>query len=138
MKRFVMTFGLVAAMALPAVAADTGGVAGTVVDLSTGLPVQNAAVAIYRLPLATNAPVIESAVTDRHGFFANIHVQPGRYLVTANMQGRTSSCAIDDVFPGQVLRMKISIGADGQRCSGPKVHSAVVNPNETADVYRIH
>jgi len=51
MKRFVMTFGLVAAMALPAVAADTGGVAGTVVDLSTGLPVQNAAVAIYRLPL---------------------------------------------------------------------------------------
>jgi hypothetical protein len=138
MKRLVTTLGLIAAMTLPAIAADTGGVAGYVVDLASGQPVSNAAVAIYRLPLDTNAPVLESAVTDRHGFFTNIHVAPGRYLVTANVANRTSSCMIDDVFPGQMLRMKIWIGADGQRCSGPKVHSAVVNPSETADVYRIH
>ena len=138
MKRIVTTLGLLAAMTLPAVAADTGGVAGYVVDLANGQPIANAAVAIYRLPLDTNAPVIESAVTNRQGFFTNIHVAPGRYLVTANIANRTSSCMIDDVFPGQTVRMKISIGADGQRCSGPKVHSAVVNPSETADVYRIH
>jgi len=138
MRKTLLTLGLLAAMALPAIAADTGGVAGYVVELANGRPIANAAVAIYRLPLDTNAPVVESAVTDRHGFFTNIHVAPGRYLVTANIANRTSSCAIDDVFAGQTLRMKIAIGADGQRCSGPKVHSAVVNPSETADVYRIH
>ena len=138
MKKIATMLGLLAAMALPAVAADTGGVAGYVVDLASGQPISNAAVAIYRLPLDTNAPVLHSAVTDRHGFFANIHVEPGRYLVTANIANRTSSCTIDDVFPGQTVRMKIEIGADGQRCLGPKVHSAVVNPSETADVYRIH
>jgi 5-hydroxyisourate hydrolase-like protein (transthyretin family) len=137
MKRIVTTLGLLAAMTLPAIAADTGGVAGYVVDLASGQPVNHAAVAIYRMPLATNAPIIESATTDSHGFFANIHVMPGRYLVTADVANRTSSCIVDDVFPGQTIRMKIEVGADGQRCIGPKVHSAVVNPNETADVYRI-
>ncbi len=130
--------GLVAAMTLPAVAADTGGITGYVMDLATGQPVSSALVGIYRLPLATNAPVIETVTTDKRGFFSNIHVAPGRYLVTANIANRTSSCAIDDIFPGQVMRMKIEVGADGQRCIGPKVHSAVVNPSETADVYRIH
>jgi hypothetical protein len=138
MKRIIVTLTcLLAFTALPALA-DTGGVAGMVLDLNTGRPMSNAAVAIYRLPLTPNAPQIESALTNGKGFFSNLGLEPGRYLVTANISGRTSSCIVDDVFGGQVVHLKIEVGADGQRCIGPKVHSAVVNPSETADVYRIH
>jgi uncharacterized membrane protein len=138
MKRIAILLGFLAATMVPVVAGQTGGISGYVVDLTTGKPMNNAAVAIYRLPMIPNAPALESALTDKHGFFVNLHLEPGRYLVTANIMGRTSSCVVDDVFGGLTMRMKIEVGADGQRCIGPKVHSAVVNPAETADVYRIH
>lgn len=137
MKRLVLTTALAAAMALPALADQTGGVAGRVTDLM-GHPLANAAVAIYRLPLHGNAnAALHTETTDKGGNFANITLEPGRYLVTANVQGWTSSCVIDDVFGGNVTHMKISVGSDGQRCSGPRVHSATINPAQTADVYII-
>jgi protocatechuate 3,4-dioxygenase beta subunit len=136
MKRFLLMTALAAAMSLPALADQTGGVSGRVTDLM-GHPLANTAVSIYKLPVHEGSPAIKSATTDKQGYFTDITLEPGRYLVTANVMGWTSSCVIDDVFGGSVTRMKISVGADGQRCSGPRVHSAVVNPANTADVYII-
>ena len=138
MKPMIMTLACLFAFAAIPALADTGGIAGTVVDLNTGMPMSNAAVAIYRLPLTLNAVQVESALTNRKGFFSNLDLDPGRYLVTANIQGRTSSCIIDDVNSGETVRMKIEVGADGQRCMGPNVSSATVDPAQTADLYRIH
>lgn len=137
MRRILLAVALAATCAVPTLAAGTGGVSGFVTDLATGKPVPSVAVAIYKLPVTPNAPAIESAISDRKGFFVNLHLDPGRYLVTANLQGHTSSCIVDDVFEGQVARMKIEIGGDGQRCIGPRVHSAILNPNDTSDIYRI-
>lgn len=136
MKRFVLMTALAAAMALPALADQTGGVSGRVTDLM-GHPLANAAVAIYKLPLHQAEAALHTSTTDKTGYFSNITLEPGRYLVTANVQGWTSSCVIDDVFGGNVTRMKISVGVDGQRCSGPRVHSATINPAQTADLYII-
>ena len=127
---------LAAAMSLPAYADQTGGVAGRVTDLM-GHPLANAAVAIYKLPLHQAQLALRTVTTDKGGYFTDITLEPGRYLVTANVMGWTSSCVIDDVFGGNVTRVKISVGADGQRCQGPRVHSAVINPAQTADVYII-
>jgi hypothetical protein len=138
MKRITVLLAcLIALSALPALA-DTGGIAGMVVDLDTGLPMANAAVAIYHLPLTATSPQIQSALTNRKGFFTNMGLDPGRYLVTAEISGRTSSCIIDDVYANETVRMKIEVGADGQRCIGPHVQSAVLDPSQTADLYRIH
>ena len=138
MKRLFLACALVAATALPALADQSGGVAGRVTNLATGKAYANAAVAIYRLPLHAAEAAMRTVTTDRNGNFADITLEPGRYLVTANVAGMTSSCVIDDVFGGQTTRMKIELGADGQRCIGPRVHSAVVNPANTADEYIVH
>ncbi len=136
MKRFVLLTALAAMMTLPALAYQTGGVAGRVTDLM-GHPLANTAVAIYKLPVREGSSAIKTTTTDKQGNFADITLEPGRYLVTANVMGWTSSCVIDDIFEGNVTHMKISVGADGQRCIGPRVHSATINPAQTADVYII-
>ncbi len=138
MKRsIVAALALCAATALPAAAANTGGISGFVYDLESGKPIDNATVALYALPMRAESPYIASSLTDKHGFFVNLHLDPGRYLVTATVVGHTSSCVIDDVFSDQTAQVKIFVGADGQRCVGPRVHSAVVNPNQPADEYVI-
>ena len=124
-------------MGLPGLAQQLpGGISGRVTDLM-GHPLANTAVSIYRLPVREDSIAMKTMTTDRHGYFADITLQPGRYLVTANMMGWRSSCVVDDVFNGNVTRMNISVGADTARCSGPRVHSAVINPGETADIYII-
>jgi len=137
MKYLVVMLALAIAAMTSAFAADSGGVAGYVIDLSTGKPIANVAVAIYRMPLQPKAPAIEQVSTDRNGFFANITLDPGRYLVTANVMGRMSSCVIDDVFGGYTTKIKIEVGVNTQKCLGPRVHSAIVNPSQTTDVYII-
>lgn len=127
---------LASMMTLPALADVTGGVSGRVTDLM-GNPLPNVAVAVYKLPLHQAEVATRTVTTDKRGYFADITLEPGRYLVTANVSGWTSSCTIDDVFGGTVTRMKISVGADGQRCQGPRVHSATINPAQTADLYII-
>jgi len=38
---------------------------------------------------------------------------------------------------GEVARVRIEMGHDALMCSGPRVHPALVDPNASADVYRI-
>jgi hypothetical protein len=135
--RVPYALALFAAMTLPAAAANTGGISGFVYDLESGKPIANATVALYGLPMRPEAPYLASSITDKKGFFVNLHLDPGRYLVTATVVGHTSSCVIDDVFSDQTATVKIYVGADGQRCVGPRVHSAIVNPNQPADEYVI-
>jgi hypothetical protein len=51
--------------------------------------------------------------------------------------GKVLGCAVDDVQSGEVSRLKIEIGRDNIVCSGPRVHAALIDPNATADIYRI-
>ncbi len=71
------------------------------------------------------------------GFFSDITLEPGRYVVMARVPGKVEGCAVDDVIGGEVAHVKIKIGNDTVMCSGPRVHPALVDPNATADVYRI-
>lgn len=135
MKRFMTMLALAAIACAPASADVSGGVLGRVVDLNTGRPLANAAIAIYRLPVHENSSPLKSTTSDKTGYFRDITLEPGRYLITAEVIGLTSSCVIDDVFGGQATHIKIEIGPDGQRCVGPRVHSAVINPANTADEY---
>ncbi len=55
----------------------------------------------------------------------------------AQLPGKVVGCAVDDVQGGEVSRMRIEIGRDAIMCCGPRVHPALIDPNATADVYRI-
>jgi hypothetical protein len=120
--------------------ADTtnGGLAGTVVDLSTGQPVAHATILYYKTPYLENGPNrIMEVKTDRRGFFSDITLEPGRYVIMARVPDKVLGCAVDDVQQGETARVKIEIGRDRIVCSGPRVHPATVDPNLTADLYRI-
>ena len=127
------------ALAALAVWADaSGGVSGYVYDEQTKAPIPGAAVLIMRQAPVTDGRH-ESVLTDKHGFFVNLGLQPGRYAVTANIGHRAASCVVDDVNSGQMRRMKIYVSQSegGFTCVGPRIHAGVVDPNETSDVYRI-
>ena len=129
----------VAALAtVPAVADDmSGGIAGYVVDLKTGQPIDRADIMYYRAPFIENATEIRRLETDRHGYFRDITLEPGRYIVMAQVPGKVLGCAVDDVQNGEISRIRIELGRDVIVCSGPRVHPTLIDPNATADVYRI-
>lgn len=124
-------------LAIPALA-DNGGLSGQVVDLSTGQPIEHATILYYKTPYLDNGPNrIMTVKTDRHGFFSDITLEPGRYILMARVPGKVEGCAVDDVQNGETARVKIEIGRDRIVCSGPRVHPTMVDPNLTADLYRI-
>ena len=137
MKRTLLALALAAGCTVPAFAEQSGGIAGRVFELGTGQPVATGTVAIYRLPFHKSDLAVRTVAIDKGGNFADITLEPGRYLVTADVNGAKASCAIDDVFGGQTTRLKIYSGSDGERCVGPRVHAAVINPANVADEYVI-
>jgi hypothetical protein len=124
-----------------AAVADTttnGGLQGQVVDLSTGKPIDHATIVYYKTPYLDNGPNrIMTVKTDRRGYFTDITLEPGRYVIMARVPNKVEGCAVDDVQTGETARVKIEIGRDRIVCSGPRVHPTVVDPNLTADLYRI-
>jgi len=139
MKRLVTMLALAGLLGSPAVA-DTAqaGLSGTVVDIATHQPIPNATVFYYKAPYLENgANRIFKLTTDRHGFFSDITLEPGRYIVMARVPGQVLGCAVDDVQQGEITRVKIEIGRSSIVCSGPRVHPTQIDPNVTADVYRI-
>lgn len=138
MKRLATTLALAAFLAAPALAAQlSGGLSGHVTDLKTGQPIANATIYYYRSPYVDNVTVPKKLVTDRHGFFADVTLQPGRYIVMSQVAGKVMGCAVDDVMDGESTRINIKMGYDTIICSGPRVHPTLLDPNATADVYRI-
>lgn len=138
MKLLGIMLALAGLLVIPALADQPGGLAGTVIDLNTGQPIANATIYYYRSPYLENAPnQIMSLQTDRHGFFSNISLEPGRYIVMARVPGKVQGCAVDDVMNGEIAHVRIEIGRNVVLCSGPRVHPAMVDPNATASLYRI-
>ncbi|HEY1429071.1 MAG TPA: carboxypeptidase-like regulatory domain-containing protein, partial [Candidatus Tumulicola sp.] len=86
------------ANAVPAHAGDNGGISGYVVDAASGHRVAGAPLAVYRYPFAENAVPVRELRTDARGFFTDITLAPGRYVVAAAGDAKMSACAIDDVY----------------------------------------
>jgi hypothetical protein len=138
MKQIAIMLTLIASFLAPAFADELGGISGTVVNAKTGQPMPNATLYYYRSPYVEHGPNhIMTLPTNGHGFFSDVTLEPGRYVIMARLPGKVEGCAVDDVIGGETTRMKIEIGHDAVMCSGPRVHSALVDPNAGADVYRI-
>lgn len=126
-------------LTMPAFADSTGaGLAGRVVDVTTGQPIAHATILYYKAPyLESGENRIYEQKTDRQGFFSDITLEPGRYIVMARVPDKVEGCAVDDVQQGEITHIKIEIGRDHIVCVGPRVHPTTVDPNLTADLYRI-
>ncbi len=135
MKALIFALAASASLALPALAEQSGGIAGRLVDITSGRPIESASIAIFRMPVRKLDLAVRTLHTDRNGNFSDITLDPGRYVVTTNAAGEKAYCIIDDVFGGQTTRLKIYSGANQERCVGPRVHSAIINPANTADEY---
>jgi hypothetical protein len=138
MKQLAIMLALAGSLAIPALGDQLGGISGTVVDAHTGQPMANATLYYYRAPYLENGPNhIMQLRTNNHGFFSDITLEPGRYVIMARLPGKVEGCAVDDVMGGEVSRMRIQIGHSSIMCSGPRVHASLVDPNATASIYRI-
>ncbi len=108
------------------------------VDANTGQPIPNAQLYYYRAPYLEKGPNhMMTLQTNGRGFFSDITLDPGRYIIMARFPESVQGCAVEDVIGGEVAHLRIVIGHDTVMCSGPRVHPALVDPNATADVYRI-
>jgi hypothetical protein len=139
MKTYAALLAIVSLLSVPALAdSNTAGLSGTVVDVNSGQPIEHATILYYKTPYLENGTNrIYETKTDRKGFFSDITLEPGRYVIMARVPDRVLGCAVDDVQIGEVTRVKLEIGRDRIVCSGPRVHPTSVDPNLTADLYRI-
>lgn len=120
-----------------ALAGDSGGIAGYVVSSSTGRPVGGQPLLYYRWPYVENATEVRELRTDAHGFFSDITLAPGRYVIVASERNSISGCTIDDVFGGEVSHVRVTLERDGKSCAGPRINPALIDSAATTDVYRI-
>jgi Carboxypeptidase regulatory-like domain len=138
MKQIAIVLALVGSLGAYALADELGGISGTVVDAQTGQPMAHATLYYYRSPYNEKGPNrLMTLQTNGRGFFSDVTLDPGRYVIMARIPGKVEGCAVDDVIGGEVTRMKITVGHSSVMCSGPRVHSALVDPNAGASVYRI-
>jgi hypothetical protein len=138
MRQIAIVLALAGSLLTPAFADQPGGISGTVVDAKTGQPISHAMLYYYRSPyLEHGNNRIMKLETNARGFFSDVALDPGRYIIMARFPGKVEGCAVDDVIGGEVAHLRIEIGRDAIMCSGPRVHPALVDPNATSDVYRI-
>lgn len=136
MKHMAIGLALAGSLIGAALADQPGGISGTVVDVKTGQALAHATLYYYRAPYLENgANRIMTMQTNSRGFFSDVTLEPGRYIIMARFPDKVQGCAVDDVIGGEVSRMKIEIGHDAIMCSGPRVHPALVDPNATSDLY---
>jgi hypothetical protein len=119
-----------------AVAADGGGFDGYVVD-GSGHGIPGERVFYYRLPYVENSTNVAELRTDSRGYFGDITLAPGRYMLLVGNASQLSGCTIEDVFSGEVSRVRIEARRTDPACSGPRPSASLVDGNATADVYRI-
>jgi hypothetical protein len=138
---FVLGCAAIAAMAGAnagrAIAGDSGGIAGYVVSSSTGRPVAGQSLLYYRWPYVESATEVRELRTDAHGFFSDITLAPGRYVIVASERNSISGCTIDDVFGGEVSHVRVMLVRGGTICAGPRTNPALIDSAATADIYRI-
>lgn len=113
------------------------GLSGTVIDDRTNGTVPGAAIVVIGLP--EHGQTRRTLIADKKGFFVDLGLAPGRYAVSAEVQGRSSTCVIDDVYGGQVRRVHLHLRAQTVQgeCLHAYEHRQVVNPDDTTDTYRV-
>lgn len=121
----------------PAFANTPGGISGHIVDLKTGKPLAGVPLEIYRMPIKNGDLAIVRIKTNDRGFFVKTPLPVGRYMVAALADGRSFGCIVDDVYDSNMTNFTLAVGEDNTVCSGPRVHSGLVNPNITADLTTI-
>jgi hypothetical protein len=110
-RRAVYALACVLALSLPALAQEqTGSIVGNVKDTSGAvLP----GVSVEAKSLATGA-VVSTVVTDGSGTFRFIGLRPGKYDVTAKLQGFTPAMAqAVDLRLGQMLTVDLALAVGG-------------------------
>jgi hypothetical protein len=110
-RRAVYALACVLALSLPAAAQEqTGQINGTVKDTSGAvLP----GVTVEALSLATGA-VASSVVTDGAGVYRFIGLRPGKYEISAKLQGFTTTKSQPvDLRLGQVLAVELALAVGG-------------------------
>jgi hypothetical protein len=137
MRYFATVLALASLVAAPVLADQLGGISGTAIDARTGQPLAHATLYYYRSPYNDKSTRIMKISTNDRGFFTDITLEPGRYVIMARYPNKVEGCAIDDVIGGETTRMKLTIGHSSIMCSGPRVHAALIDPNAGASVYRI-
>lgn len=134
MKRLIGTFVLLASLTLPVCADTPGGISGHVDD-AYGHPAAGVPVGFFRMPLHNSDIAVATVTTGRDGFFSDIGLETGRYMVLAMSQGRGfTACAQHDVFTGIITRVRLRLHRGGG-CKPARIHSAMVNGDMTADEY---
>ncbi len=138
MKTLAIMLALAGSLGSLALADEPAGLSGTVVDVKSGQPVPHATLYYYRSPYLEKGPNhIATLETNDRGFFSDLTLQPGRYVIMARFPNKVQGCAVEDVMGGEVARIKVEMGHDSIMCTGPRVHPALVDPNASASVYRI-
>lgn len=139
MRALALALGMLASAALPALAQNQPtGIDGVVVNAETHKPLAGAQIAIFRMPLGNAATAVSTLQTNKHGFFSNVLLEPGRYVVTATANGERTACQTSDIYRGAVARVRIEMSNHRANCVGKGVTSSLVVPGQTADVYIIH
>ena len=100
-------------------------------DASTGRPFAGVAVEVA----GHDGREPRTVMTDKHGFFVVFGLDPDRYITTVRV-GSVVTRHIEDVASGQMRHLQIVIGADSE-CNAGRPAGSLVDPDETADVYRI-
>ena len=139
MRALALIFGIVVVVANPVAAQNTPtGVNGYIVNAETHRPISGADITIFRMPIGSLSQPVSTLRTDKHGYFSNIELSPGRYIVMASALNAHSGCEISDLFEGAVSRIRIEISNKGEHCVGKNVRTALIMPGQGADVYIIH
>ena len=110
-RRAVYALACVLALSLPALAQEqTGSIVGNVKDTSGAvLP----GVSVEAKSLSTGS-VVSTVVTDGSGTFRFIGLRPGKYDVTAKLQGFTPAMAqAVDLRLGQMLTVDLALAVGG-------------------------
>ena len=111
-----------------------GGLRGTVVD-AEGRPIPGVVV-----ELTSQDGSERTLHADKHGFFGALGLDPGRYAATVHVVGHAASCRVGDIETGELrsFHIVVSSSAGETTCSTERPSLSVFDPDETADVYRIH
>jgi len=140
MKISVCTAAMVAALLAAssgAMADEPGGITGVVLD-SHGQRLANVPLQIYQLPVVErDTSRMHETLTNRRGFFVQMGLTPGTYVVLANAEGHKIRCVIRNVYEGRVRRVTLQASTTPGEDKCEANYPPNFDPDETADVYRI-
>src|SRR5262245_34759923 len=132
MRRLIVNFLGILAIAVPALAQSTGTLQGAITDT------QNAVMPGVTVTIKNTATALErTTVTDSAGQYVAASLQPGHYTVTAHLDGFQEQKAEIDIQPAQttVQSFKLGVAAIQEALtvtgSSPIIETATVSVGQT-------